>query len=196
MVDAMRLRSRLTAVLVPLLTALIGAAPAAAGPPVAVSPPVRAPAAADQRFDWPLRPRPPVLRPFDEPTHDWLPGHRGVDLGAAPGSTVRAAGAGIVTFAGTVAGRPVVSIRHDGGLRTTYEPVAPAVAAGDRVARGDPIGTLDAGHAGCAAAACLHWGARRDATPRARPDYVDPLALLRLAPLRLKPLAAGTSGGA
>ena len=57
-----------------------------------------------------------------------------------------AAGDGVVVFAGMVAGRPVVSIDHPGGLRTTYEPVDPSVAAGQRVARGSPIGTLLAGH--------------------------------------------------
>ncbi|MEV0360054.1 M23 family metallopeptidase [Nocardia sp. NPDC050697] len=139
-------------------------------------------------FDWPLRPRPVVLRRFDNPEHDWLPGHRGVDLGATPGSPVLAAGDGIVVFAGTVAGKPVVSLRHDGGLRTTYEPVEPGVTAGTRVTRGSPIGTLATGHEGCPALACLHWGARRDPTIRNRPQYVDPLGLLRLAPLRLKPL--------
>ena len=39
-------------------------------------------------------------------------------------------------------GRPVVSIDHADGLRTTYEPVDPSVGAGQRVTRGSPIGTL------------------------------------------------------
>ena len=93
-----------------------------------------------------------------------------------------AAGDGVVVFAGMVAGRPVVSIDHAGGLRTTYEPVDPSVGAGQAVARGSPIGTLTAGHEGCPAAACLHWGLRRGET------YLDPLLLLvvrvRLLPLR------------
>ena len=80
-----------------------------------------------------------------------------------------AAGDGVVVFAGMVAGRPVVSIDHAGGLRTTYEPVDPSVGAGQRVARGSPIGTLLAGHAGCPVEACLHWGLRRGET------YLDPL---------------------
>ncbi|MGN2636865.1 M23 family metallopeptidase [Nocardia takedensis] len=137
-------------------------------------------------FDWPLRPRPAVERPFDEPERDWLPGHRGVDLGGAEGQDVLAAGAGIVAFAGEVAGKPVVSLDHEGGLRTTYEPVGAAVEVGARVARGARIGELRAGHPGCAAGACLHWGLRREASvPR---DYLDPLGLLHLSPLRLKPV--------
>lgn len=139
-------------------------------------------------FDWPLRPRPAVERRFDKPAQDWLPGHRGVDLAGTAGQAVLAAGDGIVVFAGTVAGKPVVSVDHGGGLRTTYEPVRATVPVGAGIGRGAAIGTLDAGHAGCTAAACLHWGLRRESARRGRPEYLDPLGLLRLAPLRLLPL--------
>lgn len=148
-------------------------------------------------FDWPLRPRPTVEKRFDKPEHDWLPGHRGVDLAGAPGQPVLAAGAGIVVYAGAVAGKPVVSIDHAGGLRTTYEPVDAEVPVGRRVTRGTRIGVLRAGHDECAAAACLHWGLRRDGARRGRPDYLNPLGLLRLATVRLKPVGTGrvTGGG-
>lgn len=139
-------------------------------------------------FGWPLRPRPTVERRFDKPERNWLPGHRGVDLAGATGQAVLAAGEGVVVFAGTVAGKPVVSIDHPGGLRTTYEPVEAKVAAGSRVSRGSPIGTLVAGHEGCPAAACLHWGARRESGAHNRREYVDPLGLLHEVPVRLKPL--------
>lgn len=129
-----------------------------------------------------------VGRPFEAPPHAYGPGHRGVDLVGAAGSPVRAAGSGVVVFAGMVAGRPVVSIDHANGLRTTYEPVDPSVGAGQAVARDSPIGTLSmghagsTGHAGCPVEACLHWGLRRGAT------YLDPLALLRPPRIRLLPI--------
>jgi murein DD-endopeptidase MepM/ murein hydrolase activator NlpD len=122
-----------------------------------------------------------VGRPFEAPSHAYGPGHRGVDLTGAGDDPVLAAGDGVVVFAGMVAGRPVVSIDHADGLRTTYEPVDPSVGAGQAVARGSPIGTLAAGHPGCAAGACLHWGLRRGET------YLDPLALLRPPRIRLLP---------
>jgi murein DD-endopeptidase MepM/ murein hydrolase activator NlpD len=122
-----------------------------------------------------------VGRPFEAPPHAYGPGHRGIDLLGAVDIPVRAAGDGVVAFAGMVAGRPVVSIDHANGLRTTYEPVDPSVGAGQAVARGSPIGTLTTGHPGCAAEACLHWGARRGET------YLDPLALLRPPRIRLLP---------
>jgi murein DD-endopeptidase MepM/ murein hydrolase activator NlpD len=142
--------------------------------------------AVDGRLDWPLRPRPAVLRGFDAPDPDWKRGHRGVDLAGTEGQSVLAAGQGTVVFAGTLANRPLVSIAHPGGLRTSYEPVTATVSAGQLVSTATPIGTLVAGHPGCGAPACLHWGAMWG--PAARADYVDPLGLVVTTPIRLKPL--------
>lgn len=138
---------------------------------------------ADGRLEWPLRPRPAVVRIFDAPQPNWQRGHRGVDLAGSPGQTVYAAAPGTVVFAGELAGRPVVSISHPGGLRTSYEPVRAAVRAGAVVAAGTALGTLVAGHPGCSS--CLHWGAMWGASSNA--DYVDPLGLLASTPIRLKP---------
>src|SRR5271168_5468665 len=83
-----------------------------------------APASADvARLDWPLRPTPTVVRGFDAPSPNWHPGHRGVDLAGTAGQPVYAAGSATVVFAGLLAGRPVVSLAHPGGLHTSYEPV-------------------------------------------------------------------------
>jgi murein DD-endopeptidase MepM/ murein hydrolase activator NlpD len=86
-----------------------------------------------------------------------------------------------------IAGRGVVSVAHAGGLRTTYEPVESALHAGEVVTAGQQIGTLDAGHPGCPADACLHWGLRRGSL------YLDPLALLGLGRVRLLPLSGRAS---
>jgi murein DD-endopeptidase MepM/ murein hydrolase activator NlpD len=146
-----------------------------------------APAAADDgRLNWPLQPRPAVLRMFDAPTPNWQRGHRGIDLAGVPGQPVYAAGPGTVVFAGVLAGRPVVSVAHPGGLRTSYEPVTPSVRPGQLVSAGSPLGGLVAGHDGCPAPACLHWGAMWG--PAANADYVDPLGLLAATAIRLKPL--------
>jgi len=145
-----------------------------------------APASAQgARLDWPLRPRPDVDRLFDAPSPNWNRGHRGVDLAGTPGQPVYAAAAGTVVFAGDLAGRPLVSIAHPGGLRTSYEPVDPSVRPGQLVAAGAALGVLQAGHHGCPVPACLHWGAMWG--PASRADYVDPLGLLATTPIRLKP---------
>jgi murein DD-endopeptidase MepM/ murein hydrolase activator NlpD len=109
-----------------------------------------------------------------------------VDLPGTPGQPVYAAGTATVVFAGLLAGRPVVSLAHPGGLRTSYEPVRAAVRVGQRVTAETVIGELVAGHAGCRSAACLHWGAMWG--PASGAHYVDPLGLLRSTPIRLKPL--------
>jgi murein DD-endopeptidase MepM/ murein hydrolase activator NlpD len=137
------------------------------------------------RLQWPLRPRPAVVGAYNAPALDWNRGHRGVDLAGAVGQPVYAAGPGTVIFAGVLAGRPVVSLAHPGGLHTSYEPVIAAVRVGQSVEVGTAIGTLAAGHRGCGGA-CLHWGAMWG--PAARADYVNPLGLLASTPIRLKPL--------
>lgn len=112
-----------------------------------------------------------VVRGFDPPEFDWLPGHRGVDYAVAAGTPVRSAAAGEVTFAGILAGRPVITVTH-GDVRTTYEPVTPIVTVGQRVSLGQVLGHVIAGHAGCPVAACLHWGLKQG------DEYLDPLQLL------------------
>jgi murein DD-endopeptidase MepM/ murein hydrolase activator NlpD len=145
---------------------------------------------------WPLDEPVVVVRAFDPPALPWLRGHRGVDLAGGVGARVRAAGAGVVVYAGVLAGRGVVSIDHAGGLRTTYEPVTAAVKAGSQVVVGQRLGALEGGHPGCLAPApaapapdpaCLHWGLRRGTT------YLDPLILVRPVRVRLKPLRTDPS---
>ena len=134
------------------------------------------------RYQWPTGAPATVVEDFDPPAVVWGRGHRGVDLAAAEGTQIRSAAAGTVAFAGMVAGRPVVSIDHADGIRTTYEPVEPAVSTGDTVAAGQVIGTLLAGHRSDGVCA-LHWGARTG--PK---TYINPLRLLQPAVIRLKPL--------
>lgn len=136
---------------------------------------------------WPLRPEPPVVEGFAPPRDPWGAGHRGVDLAGAPGQVVRSALPGTVSFAGSIAGKPVVTVRH-GALRTTYEPVAASVAPGDVVGAGQAIGRLVVPASHCFPGACLHWGLLRGET------YLDPLSLLGGGPIRLLPLWRDTPG--
>jgi hypothetical protein len=133
----------------------------------------------------PVGPPATVLRPFAPPpaSAPWLPGHRGVDLAVAAGGSVRADGAGTVTYAAAVAGVPVVVLDHGGGLRSTFEPVVATVPVGTGVRAGDLLGHLGVwwllpgpgtpgrlgGH--CRGQPCLHWGMVRAGS------YVDPLAV-------------------
>jgi len=150
---------KLLAIIIGLLISVAGVTPAYAAPQAV------APVLGD------------VVRGFDPPDQPWLAGHRGVDIAGVEGQSVVAAMDGVVSFAGMVAGRPVISINH-GRLTTTYEPVQPSVTAGQSVAAGQTIGTLLAGHP-CPVEACLHWGLKDGET------YLDPLSLLSGGDIRL-----------
>lgn len=135
------------------------------------------------QWDWPLVGVPQVARAFDLPARRWLPGHRGVDLVGVAAERVLAVDAGVVTFSGTIAGMGMVSVTHEDGLRSTYQPVEDRAARGDRVRRGESIGVLRSTGSHCVLDACLHLGALRG-----RDDYVDPLPLLLGAQLTLLPV--------
>ncbi|NYH77910.1 murein DD-endopeptidase MepM/ murein hydrolase activator NlpD [Actinopolyspora biskrensis] len=123
----------------------------------------------------PLATRTEVTTPFRVPNAPYGPGHRGVDLLGNEGQPVHAAAAGTVLHAGVVVDRPVVSVEHDNGLRTTYEPVRPRVSEGQPVRRGQLIGVLVRGHPDCTSTpphTCLHWGLR------SAEKYLDPLERL------------------
>ena len=86
-----------------------------------------------------------VLRPF-APQGSYG-GHWGIDLAADPGTAVKAAAAGTVTFAGSVGGRLSVTIHHGGGVRTSYSYLFSIyLKVGDAVAIGDPVGTSGEDH--------------------------------------------------
>lgn len=131
------------------------------------------------RWAWPLSPRPVVTRPFQRPTTAYGAGHRGIDLAASAGQPVLAVAPGTVSHVGVIGGKPTVSVLHADGVRSTYEPVVPAVAVDDRVEAGTPLGVVAATGSHCHG--CLHLGAVRG------DYYLDPLTLLRRGRVRLLP---------
>lgn len=168
------------------LVALVGSTAPARDPTVD---PTADPATANAgtgavRYSAPVRLQ--VVRAFEAPATPFGPGHRGVDLAARAGQAVHAAATGVVGFAGSVAGRAVVVVRHSDGVSTEYEPVIPAVTRGAAVRAGQMIGHVHGRHGSCVPGSCLHWGARRDGA------YFDPLLLLApLGPVRLLPWRPG-----
>jgi murein DD-endopeptidase MepM/ murein hydrolase activator NlpD len=134
------------------------------------------------QWQWPLAPRPPMVRAFLPPATTYGAGHRGVDLAGRPGQQVLAVDAGTVAHVGVLGGRGTVTVLHASGLRSTYEPVDGSVSRGQVVAQGQVVGTLATAGSHCAPRACLHLGAVRGGS------YVDPLVLLERRRVRLLPL--------
>lgn len=162
-----------------LLASLVGAALVAISPGAAgalgfslavgsAAPDARA--TATERWHWPVPPPIRVIAPFRAPATPYAAGHRGIDLSAERGAAVLAPGAGVVSFAGSVAGRGVVAIDHGGGVVSAIEPVDALVAVGQAVAPGDPIGVVGSG--GHCDAGCAHLGVRVDG------EYVSPFLFL------------------
>lgn len=86
--------------------------------------------------------------------------HRGVDIArgaAGEGDPLYAPAAGTVIYSGTLNdGAKAVVIRHADGIATGYAHLASrAVSAGQRVSKGQRIGTV--GHTGNATGPHLHW---------------------------------------
>jgi len=105
------------------------------------------------------------------------PSHRGIDLAAHPGDPVAAALVGKVSFVGEIRGYGnVVVLSHGEQLTTLYAHLGETrVARGDRVLRGQTIGTVGAD-------GYLHYEIRESKEP------VDPAKLYAVAP---NPVAGG-----
>lgn len=124
-------------------------------------------------WQWPVSP-PRIARAFVAPAHEYGPGHRGIDLEAGLDAPVRAPQSGTVAFAGSVAGRGIVTIDHGDGLVTTLEPVTAVVAIGDAVRAGDVVASVALG--GHATPGTLHFGVREDG------EYINPALLFGAVP--------------
>ncbi len=113
---------------------------------------------------WPPPTDAAVVDPFREPTCRWCPGNRGIEYATPAGAAVRAIAAGVVSFAGAVAGDVYVVVRLGNGWRITYGALdSKRVATGDVVVAGSLLGDT-AGH--------LHLGLRDG------DRYIDPAPYL------------------
>jgi hypothetical protein len=175
------------------------AAPAATGeglvaPPTTVPDPPRVPTL------W-MPVTGPVVRGFDARAGPYGPGHRGIDIAAPEGATMRAPAAGRIVFAGPVAGTTWISLLVAPGVRVTLGPLLDPVRVGEVPSRAT-LGRVGPGHGpgtgqragpgsppGPEPRAGSGWGATLHLSVRVDGVYVDPLAYLidrprpRLAPL-------------
>jgi murein DD-endopeptidase MepM/ murein hydrolase activator NlpD len=119
------------------------------------------------QLGWPVSA--PITSPFG---WRWGRMHEGIDLGAAYGAPIAAAGAGTVIYAGWLGGYGNLTvIDHGGGLATAYGHQSQiAVTVGQQVARGQTIGYV--GSTGHSTGPHLHFEVRVNG------QAVDPLGYL------------------
>jgi len=138
----------------------------------------------------------PISAFFQAPETDYGPGHRGIDYAVTEGAGVRAAGAGIVTFAGSVAGVLAVTVDHGSGLVSTYSVLADVrVQRGQEVDQGTWLGSSGSSHRGEAPG--LHFGVKLDGRYVDPLDYLGPLDLsgaIHLVPVVENPDELGGAG--
>jgi murein DD-endopeptidase MepM/ murein hydrolase activator NlpD len=118
-------------------------------------------------FIWPVNA--PITSPFG---WRWGRMHEGIDLGAAYGTPITAAAAGVVIYAGWEGGYGnLVVIDHGGGLATAYGHQSRiAVSTGQSVSQGETIGYV--GSTGHSTGPHLHFEVRVNG------EAVDPLGYL------------------
>ncbi len=125
-------------------------------------------------WSWPVAFPRSIQRPFEAPATPYSSGHRGIDIAASVGTPVMAPATGTIYFSGRVVDRGVVTIAHEGGYLSSFEPVDSDLEEGQRVTAGQAIGAVDAG--GHCNAACLHFGVRLDG------EYLSPLMMIGEVP--------------
>jgi hypothetical protein len=129
----------------------------------------------------------PVVRPFSLGPDPYAGGqHRGIDVGGAPGASVRAPAGGTVSFVGTVPGGGLtVAIRTADDYSVTLLHLGSvAVHRGDSIAEGSVVGTVGPSGTPDVDVPYVYMGVRVASQPE---GYVDPLSLLPARPVAAAP---------
>ena len=126
----------------------------------------------------------PIVRRYEPPARRFGPQHLGLDFAAGPGTPVRAAGDGVVAFAGLVGRSRSVGIEHPGVRRTTYAYLdRVVVTAGRPVRRGEVIG-FSGGEGPGHRSGVVHFGYRVNGRPQdPAPLFEQPQPRISLAPM-------------
>ena len=161
-------KSKLAAAAAPVLAALISiiSLPGCMLPPAACAAP-----SCTAGYGWPVK------------------GYSGsspeIDIRAEPGTRLYAPSDGIISFAGIVAGKNVVSITHSKGRISTFEPAQTGLAVKTHVKKGQEIGWVEGGSDHCRDI-CVQWGIKTG-----EKSYLDPEILVSRKTVVLKPVDGG-----
>lgn len=123
-----------------------------------------------------------IIRAFVQPANPYGAGHRGVDIAVQTPERqpLIAPIDGTISFAGTVAGKAVVSITS-GVWILSFEPAKTSLHTGDTVTQGQQFAFAQGGSDHCADT-CVHWGVRNNG------EYRDPQPLTTPRRIQLLPV--------
>lgn len=123
---------------------------------------------------------PKIVNSFDNAIDQYSAGHRGVDLNADIGQNILAPDDGIILYKGIIADKPYFTFETRGygniHLKNTFEPAKTSLNIGDKVQKGQIIGTVesyDEPKEKVYCLNCLHWGLIKE--PYNNRLYIDPL---------------------
>ncbi len=125
-----------------------------------------------KNYAWPLDTEIHILKQFQLFEYPWMGGHTGIDVRAIIGSNVRSPANGRVWFAGSVAGRKVLTLEIENFL-LSFDSVSSTVSTGEVIHEGQIVATVLEKHCG---PNCLHIGLRVSG------NYLNPLLLFRQIP--------------
>lgn len=131
-------------------------------------------------MQWPVKPA-QIVKAFNPPPKPWMVGHRGVDLAASTGTPLFAPADGVISFAGKVAGKSVVTIRH-GELTSTFEPAVTKFSVGVFVKTGQNFAHVEGGSDHCGTT-CVQWGLKRKNRTYANPERMTVKRRIVLKPV-------------
>lgn len=144
-----------------------------------------------KRWQWPLEHEqdniPTILRHFEKPPAAWLAGHRGIDIEVQEHETVIAPAQGVIRYAGIIAGVPTVSIQHQEGVVSSYQPVQllPSLHIGSAITQRETFGIIALTQSSAMhCTQCLHWGVFMPEHP---PQYRNPMHYIEPKTIVLKP---------
>jgi murein DD-endopeptidase MepM/ murein hydrolase activator NlpD len=114
-----------------------------------------------------------LINEYRQSETEYSAGHRGVDYEVVLGQAVFAPAAGKVHFIGKVVNRQLISLSHEEGLLSAFEPVCSQLELGAEVAKGELIGEVceadETYQQHCEQLFCLHFSIRKNG------KYLSPL---------------------
>lgn len=125
-----------------------------------------------------------VVNQYLAPASEYSAGHRGIDLATEINQIVFAPVAGVISFAGKVGYREVLTL--DSGLQTlTFEPVCSDLSVGMSVGAGEAIGRIcqpDQEYLWHCEIICLHLGLKTTRGYLSAERFIFGMAATRLLP--------------